>query len=80
MKTSSVAIVAALLLTGGALAVANKACKTSHHSWCAGFLFLKSGKWGGRARMPPSVPAGSAALSDLRGAAMLSRAGLPLGQ
>jgi hypothetical protein len=85
MKTGSVAIVAALLLTGGALAIANKACKTNHHSWCARSLFLNSGKalnGGGRtrARMTHGAPADSALASDLQGAAKLSRASLPMSQ
>ena len=28
-------LVVAVLGTGSALAVMNKACKTSHHTWCA---------------------------------------------
>lgn len=43
MKTSAVAILI-LLLTGGALAVANKACKTSDHLWCVRSLHSQNGK------------------------------------
>jgi len=43
MKTGAVAILI-LLLTGGALAVANKACKASHHSWCVRSFYAQNGK------------------------------------
>lgn len=35
MKTSMMVLIVVVLLMGGALAVMNNACKTSHHSWCA---------------------------------------------
>ena len=35
MKTSVMILVVFLLVTGGALAVMNNACKSSHHAWCA---------------------------------------------
>jgi hypothetical protein len=75
MKTGAVAILI-LLLTGGALAVANKACKTGHHPWCVRSLHSQSGKTLSRAgRTRASVPqrasAGSAAVSDTFGAAKL---------
>jgi hypothetical protein len=35
MKTLLIAFTAVSLAAGGALAVMNKACKSSHHVWCA---------------------------------------------
>jgi hypothetical protein len=56
MKTGTIAILAALLLTGGAFAVANKACKSSHHPWCVRSV---------------CTPAGSEAIPDSLGATKL---------
>jgi hypothetical protein len=75
MKTSAVAILI-LLLAGGALAVANKACKTSDHLWCIRSLHSQNGKAlsrAGRTRVskPQTTSAGSAAASDPLGAAKL---------
>lgn len=76
MKTGGVAILAALLLTGGAFAIANKACKTGQHPWCVRALYAKSGKVpnGGRPARSPErkgTPAGSATISGSLGAANL---------
>jgi len=74
MKTGTVAILI-LLLTGGALAVANKACKTSDYRWCVRSLHSQNGKVLGRAGRTrasnQSTSAGSAAASDTLGAAKL---------
>ena len=35
MRTPAVIFVVALLIAGGAPALMNNACKTSHHTWCA---------------------------------------------
>jgi hypothetical protein len=75
MKTGAIAILI-LLMTGGALAVANKACKSSDHPWCVRSLHSQNGKalgGAGRARnsKPQTTSAGSAAASDVLGAAKL---------
>jgi hypothetical protein len=75
MKTSGMAILI-LLLTGGALAVANKACKTSDYGWCVRSLHSQNGKVlsrAGRTRAskPQRTSAGPAAASDALGAAKL---------
>ena len=76
MKTGAVGILAALFLTGGAFAIANKACKTGQHPWCIRTLYAKSGKaltGGGptRARMRNSAHPGSATVSSSLRAAKL---------
>ena len=75
MKTGAIAMLI-LLMTGGALAVANKACKRGDHPWCARSLHSQYGKaLGGagqpRASKPQTTSAGSAAASDVLGAAKL---------
>jgi hypothetical protein len=35
MKTALIALSAAVIVVGSALAVLNNACKSSQHSWCA---------------------------------------------
>ena len=75
MKTSAVAILI-LLLTAGALAVANKACKTSDYGWCVRSLHLQKGKIlsrAGRTRAskPQRTSAGPTAALDTLGAAKL---------
>jgi hypothetical protein len=35
MKTALIALSAAVIIVGSALAVLNNACKSSQHSWCA---------------------------------------------
>jgi hypothetical protein len=35
MRTPAMIFVVVLLAAGGALALMNNACKTSHHAWCA---------------------------------------------
>jgi hypothetical protein len=48
MKTGAITILI-LLMTGGALAVANKACKRGDHPWCARSLhsqIWQSARWG----------------------------------
>ena len=35
MRTPAMIFVVVLLAAGGALALMNNACKTSHHTWCA---------------------------------------------
>jgi hypothetical protein len=74
MKTSAVAILI-LFLTGGALAVANKACKTGDYRWCVRSLHSQHGQaltrtGRTRANAPQRTSAGSAA-SDTLGAAKL---------
>jgi len=73
MKTSAVVILI-LLMTGGALAVANKACKGGDHLWCVRSLHSQNGKALGRAgraraSKPQTASAGSAAASNMLGAA-----------
>jgi hypothetical protein len=76
MKTGTIAILAALLLTGVPLAVANKACKSSQNPWCVRSVYWKSGKAVDRAgrtrsRLRQSTPAGSEAIPDSLGATKL---------
>jgi hypothetical protein len=75
MKTGTVVILI-LLMTGGALAIANKSCKTSPHPWCVrslhsqhGPALTRAGKT--RASVPQSTSAGAASVSETPGAAKL---------
>jgi hypothetical protein len=75
MKIGAVAVLI-LLLTGGALAVANKACKTGDYRWCVRSLHSQNGKvlsraGRTRANAPQRTSAGPAAASDSLGAAQL---------
>jgi hypothetical protein len=67
MKTSAVVVLVAAFATAGGLAVMNKACKTSPHSWCVQAFYGKALNQGDRtrARVPQSAPAGPAAVSYL---------------
>ena len=44
MKTGAVIVLVAALITGGSLAVMNKACKSSPHPWCVQAFYGKNGK------------------------------------
>jgi hypothetical protein len=70
MKTGAVVVLVAALITGGSLAVMNKACKSSPHPWCVQAFYGKNGKALNRgartrARVPQGAPAGSATVSYL---------------
>jgi hypothetical protein len=75
MKTGTMVILI-LLMTGGALAIANKSCKTSPHPWCVrslhsqhGQALTRAGKT--RASVPQSTSTGSTAVSETPSAAKL---------